>query len=291
MPQIDAELRKQLLRFQVNEITEHQIYSKLSALTKNKHNSNVLKNISEDELRHYGKWKALTGADVAPDRLKYFFYVIVSSIFGVTFGIKLMEAGESGAQVAYGKIASQLPEASAILKDEQEHEKLLIAMIDEEKLKYVGSMVLGLNDALVELTGTLAGLTFALQNTRLVGMAGLITGIAAALSMAASEYLSKKSDNLGVDPVKASFYTGIVYAFAVLVLIMPYFIISSYVAAFAATLLVVVALIFAFTFYVSVVKEIDFRERLFEMLLVSLGVSFLSFLIGLIARKVIGVNV
>lgn len=63
-------------------------------------------------------------------------------------------------------------------------------MIKEEKIGYVGSMVLGLNDALVELTGVLAGLTFTLQNTRLIGTAGLITGVAAALSMASSEYLS-----------------------------------------------------------------------------------------------------
>ena len=51
-------------------------------------------------------------------------------------------------------------------------------MIDEEKLKYIGAVVLGMNDALVELTGTLAGLTLALQNEKLVGVAGLITGVA-----------------------------------------------------------------------------------------------------------------
>ena len=55
-------------------------------------------------------------------------------------------------------------------------------------------MVLGLNDALVEFTGALAGYTFALQNTLLVAMTGLITGVAASLSMATSEYLSTKSE-------------------------------------------------------------------------------------------------
>ena len=67
-------------------------------------------------------------------------------------------------------------------------------MIREKQLDYVGSIVLGLNDALVELTGALAGLTLALQNTRLIAIAGLITAIAASFSMAASEYLSNKSD-------------------------------------------------------------------------------------------------
>ena len=77
-----------------------------------------------------------------------------------------------------------------IAQDEDRHESQLLGMLDEERLQYVGSMVLGLSDALVELTGTLAGLTFALQNNRLVALSGLITGISATLSMTSSEYLS-----------------------------------------------------------------------------------------------------
>ena len=57
--------------------------------------------------------------------------------------------------------------AQKIAEDEERHEQKLLAILDEERLQYVGSMVLGLNDALVELTGTLAGLTLALQNTKL----------------------------------------------------------------------------------------------------------------------------
>lgn len=83
-------------------------------------------------------------------------------------------------------------------------------------------MVLGLNDALVELTGVLAGLTLALQNTRLVAMTGFITGIAASLSMSASEYLSAKSEEGPQDPLKASIYTGSAYVLTVLFLIFPY---------------------------------------------------------------------
>jgi len=97
-----------------------------------------------------------------------------------------------------------------------------IDMIDEERLRYVGSMVLGLNDALVELTGALAGLTLALQNTRLVAMTGLITGVAGSLSMAASEYLSTKSEGGVKEPFRASVYTGFAYVLTVIFLILPY---------------------------------------------------------------------
>ena len=104
-----------------------------------------------------------------------------------------MEKVEGKAQAIYEEISKYVPAAIDIEKDEKEHERKLIDLIDEERLRYVGSMVLGLNDALVELTGALAGFTLAFRNTRLIAMASFITGIAASLSMAASEYLSTKS--------------------------------------------------------------------------------------------------
>lgn len=106
-----------------------------------------------------------------------------------------MEGKEAGAGSAYERLAAEIPEALEIAQEEREHEEKLIEMLDEERLQYVGAMVLGLNDALVELTGTLAGLSFALQNNRLIALSGLITGISATFSMAASSYLSAKSEN------------------------------------------------------------------------------------------------
>jgi len=176
---LDKETRKQLLTAQRNEITEHLMYKKLSQSIKDLHNKDVLESISRDELKHYNLWKEYTRKDVKPDRLTVWKYYLISRLFGLTFGIKLMEKGEERAQTIYERISDFMPVAKKIVEDEDIHEKQLIDLIDEERLRYVGSMVLGLNDALVELTGALAGLTFALQNTRLIAMAGSITGIAA----------------------------------------------------------------------------------------------------------------
>ncbi|MBC7131430.1 rubrerythrin family protein, partial [Candidatus Bathyarchaeota archaeon] len=174
---LNKETVKALLEAQRNEITEHIIYARLANSIKNTHNREILKRISEDELRHYNFWRKYTEKDVKPSRLSVWKYLLISRVLGLTFGIKLMERGEEKAQTIYEKIAKLLPEAKSIVNDEDEHERLLVDLIDEERLKYVGSMVLGLNDALVELTGSLAGLTFALKNTSLVAMAGLITGV------------------------------------------------------------------------------------------------------------------
>jgi VIT1/CCC1 family predicted Fe2+/Mn2+ transporter len=288
---LEKKLYDIVLGFQKNEITEHNIYKRLSEILKNAHNKEVLANISKDELRHYTTWKKYTGINVRPNWLKYWFYLIVSLVFGVTFGMKLMEGGEKGAQKAYDDISTAIPEALAIKKDEEEHESELVAMIDEEKLKYIGSVVLGLSDALVEFTGTLAGLTFALQNAKIIGIAGLITGIAASLSMGASEYLSTKTEAEDRDPLKAAFYTTLTYFFAVAVLVAPYLILTDYIVCLGLTLLGAIILIFVFTFYYAVVKDISFKVRFLEMFGICMSVAAASFAIGLLIRRLLGIQV
>lgn len=290
MEALEGKTRKIILTSQRNEITEHLIYRKLADSVKDEHNKSVLKRISDDELRHYFFWKQYTKADVSPNRLKVWLYFFLSRILGLTFGVKLMELGEESAQVTYGGIAETLPAVKDIIRDEDEHEMQLIGLIDEEKLKYVGSVVLGLNDALVELTGALAGLSFAFQETRVVAVAGLVTGAAASLSMAASEYHSTKAESADKDPIKASLYTGVAYVLTVLFLIFPFFIFEVFYYALACTIFNAIVVIFAFTFYVSVAKDLPFKKRFTEMAAISLGVAAISFLIGYLIRTFLGIE-
>jgi VIT1/CCC1 family predicted Fe2+/Mn2+ transporter len=155
----------------------------------------------------------------------------------------------------------------------------------------VSSIVLGLNDALVELTGALAGLTLAFQNTRLVALTGLITGIAAALSMGGSEYLATKAEEGAKEPLKASLYTGVAYVIAVAILIMPFMTLSNIFAALGWTLANAILIILVFTYYTSVAKGYSFRRRFGEMAAISLGVAVISFFIGLAVRRFFGIAV
>ncbi len=288
---MEEAVRQKILEFQKNEITEHHIYRFLAKRSKGK-NKEVFERIAADELAHYNKFKELTGEEVKPDRKKIVLYVILALIFGVTFAVKLMERGEEGAERAYEELSKDVPVAAEIVKDEFAHEQALIQMIEEEKLKYVGSMVLGLNDALVELTGSLAGFAFALQNSKVIGLAGLIMGVAASLSMCASEYLSQKSEaEEGKSPIKASLYTGMAYILAVVVLVWPFFVFSSYIIALIISLLGAVAIIYLFTFFMAVVKDQDFKAMFKEMLFISLGVALISFAVGLAARHWLGIEV
>lgn len=274
--------KKRLLKFQKNEITEHLVYKNLASITKDKANKKILEHISKDELTHYNFFKRYTKEDVNPDYYKLKKYVLISRLFGIKFGLKLMEKGEENAQKAYSKLKNEIP-ITEIIKDEHGHEEKLINIIDEEKLKYIGSIVLGLNDALVELTGALAGFTLTLQKTNIIAIAGLITGIAASLSMAASEYLSKKTENKS-NAVRASVYTGFAYILTVLFLIFPYFLFSNAFVCLMFTIINAILVILVFTFYVSVTNDFSFKRRFIEMAAISLGIAALTFCIGLVLK-------
>ncbi len=288
---LDKKVQRTVLQAQQAEITEYEIYKNLSRFEKKKKNSETLEHIAEDELNHYNFWKDYTKKVVSSNRVKVIFYFIICRIFGLTFGVKQMEKREGNAQYIYKTLCTKIPELMKIVRDEERHEEELIGIIDEERLKYVGSMVLGLNDALVELTGALAGLTLALQNTHLIALAGLITGIAASLSMAASEYLSTKTETSERNPAKAALYTGSAYVLTVLFLIFPYLIFKNYLFCLAFTLFNALVVILIFTYYISVARDTSFKNRFFEMAIISLSVAGVSFGIGYLIRKLFGVEV
>ncbi len=284
---LDKKTIQKLIYLQKGEINDHIIYSKLAKKQKKEHNRKLLLKIAEDEIEHYHFLKKYTKKTLKPNRLKVFFFFFVARFFGLTFGIKLMERGEEKTQAVYGEMKDKIEGLDKLIEDEERHEKELIDALNEEKLNYVGSIVLGLNDALVELTGTLAGLTLALGNARTVGLAGLITGIAASLSMASSEYLSTKQEESHGYALKSAFYTGIAYIFAVIFMILPYFLLDNGLYSLATTIGVVVLIIFIFNYYISIAKDLSFRKRFLEMITISLGVAALSFVIGFVAEQLL----
>jgi len=289
--QLSEDIRAKVILFQQIEITEHHIYKRLAQRIKSTENAKILDQIAADELRHYNGWKEYTNEEVQPRWFFVWFYYTVSIVFGFTFGVKLMERGEEAAQQNYAAIVPVIPEAVKYQSEEEAHEQQLINMLDEERLQYAGSVVLGLNDALVELTGALAGLTLALQNEKLIALSGLITGIAASMAMAASEYLSTRSEDTGKQPVRAAIYTGSAYFITVIFLVLPYLLFANYYLDLGIALTTAVIIIAVFNYYISVAKDESFRERFIEMAVLSLSVATISFIVGFFIRKWLGVEV
>lgn len=276
-------------KMQRNELDESIIYKKIAGFVKDEKNKQTLLRLAGEEAAHCQVWEGYTGIRMKPRRGKVFWYTFLARFLGFTFAVKLMERGEGNAQEEYALLAQEVEESVHIRQQEEEHEQALLAMLDEESLQYVGSMVLGLNDALVELTGSLAGFAFALQNTRLIALSGLIVGISATFSMASSEFLSARSEGR-TDALKSCTYTGVAYLVAVVLLVLPYLLLSRYMYALLCMLLVVVVIIAGFTYYTSVAQDQPFFKRFGEMALISISVAVLSFVVGILAKKFLGVD-
>ena len=276
---------------QQNELTESVVYEEIAKFAKGEENKRTLLRLAAEEKAHYEIWKKYTGIEMQPQKGKIFKYKMIARILGFTFAVKLMEKGEGLAQNQYEFLEKEVEESAHIKAQEEEHESALLEILDEESLQYVGSMVLGMNDALVELTGSLAGFTFAMQNTRLIALSGLIMGISATFSMASSEFLAAKSEGRD-DALKSCCYTGVAYLITVVLLILPYLLLgnSQYITALFSMLAVVILIIAGFTYYISVAKGEKFKPRFLEMSLISVGVAVISFFVGILAKHFLGVD-
>lgn len=288
---ISTQAMEIIRKMQQNELTESVIYEKIAAFAKGDENKQTLLRLSREEKAHYEIWKKYSGIEMKPQKAKVLKYTTLARTLGFTFAVKLMERGEENAQTEYALLAQEVPESIQIRRQEEEHEQALLAMLDEERLQYVGSMVLGLNDALVELTGSLAGFVFALQNNRLIALSGLIVGISATFSMASSEFLSARSEGR-TDALKSCTYTGIAYLITVVLLIAPYLILgpTQYIPALICMLAVVVLIIAGFTYYTSVAQDQPLKGRFLEMAIISISVAVLSFIVGILAKKFLGID-
>ncbi|MEI6437619.1 MAG: VIT1/CCC1 family protein [Candidatus Omnitrophota bacterium] len=288
---MDKLIMQKVLAAQSNELTEAAIYRQMATIVKSLEHRDILLRIAREEDAHALVLKGITGKNIPADNGRVFWYVTVSRILGLNFGLRLMENQEGLAKEVYVAIKNEHPGIEQLFKDEQSHEQELLNMIDEERLKYIGAVVLGLNDALVELVGVLAGLTLALQNMKLIVVAGLITGIAASLSMAVAAYLSVRQDDDGRDPLKSALYTGVAYIVTVILLIWPYLVMSNMYVALGIAILDSILIIWAATFYIAVAKNVSFWKRFWEMTILSVIVAVLNFGVGLAANKVFGIHV
>lgn len=289
--ELSTKARQIIKKMQQNELTESVIYEKIAKFAKGEENKKTLLRLSAEEKAHYEIWKTYTGEELKVQKRKVFKFSLIARILGFTFAVKLLENGEANAQTEYAFLENEIPESVHIREQEEEHEAALLEMLDEESLQYVGSMVLGMNDALVELTGSLAGFTFAMQNTRLIALSGLIMGISATFSMASSEFLAAKSEGRD-DAFKSCTYTGIAYLITVALLILPYLLLGNtqYMTALFAMLVIVILIIAGFTYYISVAQGEKFKPKFLEMSIISISVAVISFFVGVLAKKFLGVD-
>lgn len=283
---------KKALKQQQNEINDYTIYKLLSLLEKDGNNKKIFEQIAKDEKNHYDFWVKVTNRQIKAQNLLVLWYIFLIRIFGTSFALRSLEKRETGAKEFYEKLFELYPEAKKIYEDETEHELALIDILHDKKLIYAGAIVLGMNDALVELTGTLSGMAFAFNKSMIVGLTGLIIGISGSLSMAASAYLeANENPNKEIKPVVYALYTGFSYFLTTTVLAMPFFILNSITKSLILMFICAFIAILLYNFYISVAKDLKFTKRVFQMLTITSGVSIISFLFGYFIKYYFGVEI
>lgn len=288
----EKENLQKALKQQQSEINDHTIYKALASHQDNEKNKEVFERIAKDEKAHYEFWVRITNQQIEAQKLVVWWYIILVKIFGTSFALKSLEKRESGAEEFYKELFEIYPESKKIYKQEVEHEFELIDMLNDKKLLYAGAIVLGMNDALVELTGTLSGIALAFDKSLTVGLTGLIMGIAASLSMAGSAYFeAKENPSEDINPLVYSLYTGVSYILTTTILVVPFFIfevmsyslIMMFISAFLA--------IISYNFYISVAKDLSFSKRVIQMSAITFGVALISFGIGYVVKYYFGIEI
>ncbi|MDD4759661.1 MAG: VIT1/CCC1 transporter family protein [Bacteroidaceae bacterium] len=279
---------KALLHFQRNELMESLVYHQLAKCNRDKENKLTLDRIAHTEQLHYDTVRRVTNQSVKIPVWRYLLYYWMARILGLTFAVKLME--RNGDVPKYHKFFDEIPELKSLHHAEAD-EAGIINLINEEKLAYTGAIVLGLNDALVEFTGVLAGFTLALNKHMLIALTGSITGISAAMSMACSVYLSTRAEKKeDVKPRKSAAYTGLAYIMTVVFLVSPFVMFSNVFAALGIMLMMAVLIIFVFNYYYAIACDEKFGHRFWEMTILSFSVAGISFIVGYLLKLLVGVD-
>ncbi len=280
------------LRQQQNEINDYALYTAMAHRQKEEHNKKVFEEIAAEEKTHYEFWRDITGKSLKPNRLLVGWYILLATLFGTSFALKLAEKREEDAEAFYKSLFDSYPQAREIYAQEMKHEEELIDMLHDKKLLYAGAIVLGMNDALVELTGTLSGIALAFDKSMVVGVTGAIMGIAASLSMAGSSYLeAKESPVEGITAGVYAAYTGVSYIITTLFLVLPFFLVDSIKVALASMFAAAFIAIVLYNFYISVAKDQSFYRRTAQMFVITFGVALISFAIGYVVKHYFGIEI
>ncbi len=277
-------------RYAREELFNVHFYSWLAAHVKAPALKQILQDFATEERKHYDFWKGYTGSETEYSRFRWWLYKILVWLLGPTFVIKLLERGEHRTIEAYRRLAEVLAPAQreallSLVEDEEKHEQAFLEAIGdaEPRVRYVGFIVLGLSDAIIEVTGVHAGFLGVSHRPLVAGIAGLIVGFAASISMASAAYLQAKQ-NETVSALRSALYTGVSYLLAVVALAMPYFFTAKMLWAFWLSVGMAALLIMAFVYYSCILFGRNFRSEVFESIVVLGGTTVLSYGFGEMLR-------
>ena len=269
-----------------DEFSDFTLYDRLARTVKpDSPYAGVLKTLSATEKGHFEFWKKyVPDADPKLARLKLYWILFLRRFFGLTFATRYLDRHETNVIQIYQGLARLIPEADrpafdAMVADEKEHEKAFAMKVESSAVRYISFVVLGLADALVEISGIHAGWLGVFEQTEIAGLAGVIAGGAASLAMASAAFAQAKQGFQGSARLSAV-YTGVSYFVTAVMLATPYFLTSSMLTALFASLTLAVAILAVTTWYSIVIQQKFFLRDFVEILAILFATTIVVFLLG-----------
>ncbi len=194
--------------FYIDESTDSVVYKYLADIETDEKLKEEFLRLSKVEADHALFWRkflekrniSVKSPQVSKRKLLY--AKLLRKILGAGATVSILELGESQAVNKYYEYLKEnqnlakeeIIAIKQIIFEELEHEKIFA----EEKKRFhtenVRDFVLGMNDGLVEILGTVFGLSAVYPDKPfLVGFSGLIVGVAGSLSMAVGTFISVRS--------------------------------------------------------------------------------------------------
>jgi len=278
-------IQNEILSFQRREITEHFIYQKIANSTKDKRDKKLLNIISRDELTHYIFWKKKSHRDLKPNFFEVYFTLFFAKILGYVFILRFFINNEKKAQTGYHRLINIYPHINDLLKDEKKHERHITTILNKHHLRYLDSVFVGLDDAVIELLGLLIGLIIVLNDKSVILLIGTIITLSTAVRAGASQYFEMEVEARGhKKPIIAFFYSFLGFFIAATLLLFPFLIFSNIYFSAMLMLFNSFILILFFSYYFSVLKNLSFRKKCRDIMIITYGVALLTFAVSLLIK-------
>jgi VIT1/CCC1 family predicted Fe2+/Mn2+ transporter len=279
-----------------DEYSDYLMYRSLAKKVKEKDLADVLEHLAEREYKHYLFWKKyLKDKEPKVNSLRLHLVNLFRIIFGLTFAVRYLERHEEDVIKRYRTVAHLIPEQDRteyqeMLADEEHHEKEFSSRIESSTVRYISFIVLGLADALVEISGIHAGSLGIYNSTEIAGLAGIIAGAAASLAMASAAFAQAKQGFQGSAKLSA-LYTGVSYFITAVILASPYFMTKDMIEALGVSLLLAVIILVVTTYYGAVIRAQPFTKDFAEITLIMFGATATLYIFGYFIRLTTGITV
>lgn len=180
-------------RYLAEEISEARIYAALADRAEGKE-AEILREVARAEERHQEHWRTLLGEHALPEpkpSVSARFLQLLAKNFGSVFVLSLAQRAEGRSPYAEDPDATE-----AMAADEAIHEEIIRALSTQGREKLSGNFraaVFGANDGLVSNAALIMGVGATGVSSSMVLLSGVAGLLAGALSMAAGEFVSVRS--------------------------------------------------------------------------------------------------